>query len=232
MNDLSQNRRKGLTSNALPKVDCPINWENIDKGVSTRYILSEGFQNKNQEKHLPQWYALRCTYGQEKKAYEYIINHQGIAFYPTLKIVKEIKGKKKELEVSRIPNIFFAYGLEKDIQGFVYDNINLPYLRFYYEHVHIGNEITKRPLIVPQAQIDSLRIICKYESEDIIISKEDLSKFKSGDLVKVTQGKFTGVIGRVARYKGQQRVAVIIDGLITAITAYIPNAFLEHATNE
>ena len=70
MNDLSQNRRKGLTSNALPKVDCPINWENIDKGVSTRYILSEGFQNKNQEKHLPQWYALRCTYGQEKKAYE------------------------------------------------------------------------------------------------------------------------------------------------------------------
>jgi hypothetical protein len=31
----------------------------------------------------------------------------------------------------------------------------------------------------------------------------------------------------VARYQGQQRVAVIIEGLIAIATAYIPTAFLE-----
>lgn len=222
---------KGLASNALPEVSSPANRIELDNGVSTQNVSTITPQNIDQKNDIPQWYALRCTYGQEKKAYEYIINHHGIAFYPTLKTIKIIKGKKVEVEVSRIPNIFFAYGIEKDIQEFVYDNINLPYLRFYYEKLHLGNKIVKRPLTVPQAQIDSLIIICKHDSEDIIIAKENLLKFKSGDFVRVIQGKFTGVVGHVSRYKGQQRVGVIIDGLLTAVTAYIPNAFLEHVTS-
>lgn len=39
---------------------------------------------------------------------------------------KIIKGKKKLLEVSRLPNILFAFGTEEDIKTFVYDNVNLP----------------------------------------------------------------------------------------------------------
>ena len=38
---------------------------------------------------------------------------------------------------------------------------------------------------------------------------------------------FKGVVGKVARYHGQQRVAVIIDGLLTIASAYVPTAFLE-----
>ena len=40
-------------------------------------------------------------------------------------------------------------------------------------------------------------------------------------------GKFRGVTGIVARYQGQQRVGVVIDGLLTVVTAYIPSAFLK-----
>lgn len=46
-------------------------------------------------------------------------------------------------------------------------------------------------------------------------------------MVRIVNGKFTGVVGRVARYQGQQRVAVVIDGLLTVATAYIPSVFLE-----
>jgi len=35
-------------------------------------------------------------------------------------------------------------------------------------------------------------------------------------------------IGKVARYHGQQRVAVITDGLLTIASAYVPSAFLEN----
>ena len=174
-----------------------------------------------------QWYALRSTYGREKKAYEYIISHNGIAFCPTIKEIKIIDGKKKSIEMSRLPNLLFAYGTEEEIQGFVYDNVNLPYLRFYYSHHHEGSKIVKKPLIVPDSQIESLRIICESESDDIIIVPDEVQKFKTGAIVRVVAGKFSGVTGRVSRYHGQQRVAVVIDGLLTIATAYIPSAFLE-----
>lgn len=46
-------------------------------------------------------------------------------------------------------------------------------------------------------------------------------------MVRIIDGKFKGVVGRVARYQGQQRVGIVIDGLLTIATAYVPTAFLE-----
>ena len=74
--------------------------------------------------------------------------------------------------------------------------------------------------------MESLKIICASEAEDIIIVPADVHKFKEGQLVRIINGGFKGVIGKVARYQGQQRVAVIIDGLLTIATAYIPSAFM------
>ena len=45
--------------------------------------------------------------------------------------------------------------------------------------------------------------------------------------MRVIDGVFKGVIGKVARYHGQQRVAIIIDELMTIASAYVPSAFLE-----
>lgn len=106
--------------------------------------------------------------------------------------------------------------------------MNLPYLRFYYRHMHEGARITKSPLIVPQNQIEGLKIICESEADDILYVPEEVQKFKEGQMVRVIDGKFKGVTGRVARYQGQQRVAIIIDGGFTMATAYLPTAFLEY----
>ena len=76
--------------------------------------------------------------------------------------------------------------------------------------------------------MESLMIICKAESENIIISSKTIEKFAKGQPVRITEGKFKGVMGRVARYQGQQRVAVEIEGLMTVITAYVPSAFLKY----
>lgn len=173
------------------------------------------------------WYALRTTYGREKKAYLYIIGANGTAFYPTRQVTRLVKGRIETSEASLLPNMFFAYGTEEELKGFVYDNVHLPFLRFYYRHYHVGGTIEKEPLIVPDAQLESLRLICESEDENVILSKENIRKFEKGQLVRVTDGKFKGVVGRVARYRGQQRVGLVIDGLLSAITAYVPSAFLE-----
>lgn len=213
----------GLAPSVFPEAKMPNSGKCSEVGVSTRNVL----MRTTKQGGIPHWFALRTTYGREKKAYEYIVSHNGTAFYPTITTEKVINGKKKLVEVSRLPNIFFAYGTEEEIKSFVYDNVNLPYLRFYYKHTRIGANILKTPMIVPDNQIESLQIICEHEKTDTLILHEEVEKFRKGQKVRIIEGDFAGVTGIVARYHGQQRVGLIIDGLLTAVTAYVPTAFLE-----
>lgn len=194
--------------------------------MSTRNAHIASKPKAQKEADFPHWYALRATYGREKKAYDYLTAKGITAFYPTTNVVKLIKGKRKNVTESRLPNIFFAYGTEEQLKTFVYDNVNLPFLRFYYRHVHVGRRIEKIPMIVPDCQMESLKIICAADADNTIVSLVEVPKFEKGQLVKVIDGAFKGVIGRVARWQGQQRVGVVVDELVTVVTAYIPNAFL------
>lgn len=225
----------GLPSSVLPEASAIYSAASSETGVSTNYIHTESPPSATQsppEATSPpaglHWYALRTTYGREQKAYDYLVAKGITAFYPTVRRIKEVSGQRKLVVESRIPNIFFAQATEEEMQRYVYDNVNLPYLRFYYRHYHEGSRITKVPLIVPDREMDSLKIICESEADDILMIPEEVTKFKTGQLVRVIEGKFKGVIGRVARYQGQQRVAVTIEDSLTIATAYLPSAFLQY----
>lgn len=171
------------------------------------------------------WYTLRATYGREKKAYEYIIAQGVEAFWPTMIVpAKDPEGKKIYREVSLLPNIFFIHTTENIAKSFVFETKVLHYLRFYYNVHHDGS---KEPLIVPDQQMLSLQTICAARDENILLVPSEVTKFTKGQLVRIIDGTFSGVIGRVARYHGQQRVGVIIDGILTLATAYVPSACLE-----
>ena len=65
------------------------------------------------------------------------------------------------------------------------------------------------------------------DSDHVRIVSSDQCHYKSGDMVRVIAGEFKGVIGKVARIAGQQRVVVDITGLCLVATAYIPSDFIE-----
>lgn len=217
----------GLTSCAFPEAQRNTNTESSQTGVSTRSAHSGTTLKQQKLEDIPHWYALRCTYGREKVAFDYLVAKGITAFYPTTNVVKLVNGKRKVVTESRLPNIFFAFGTEDQIKTFVYDSVNLPFLRFYYRHEHVGSRIDETPLIVPDYQMESLKIICAADMNNTIVSLDEVPKFEKGQLVRVIDGAFNGVIGRVARWQGQQRVGVVVEGLITMVTAYVPNAFLE-----
>ena len=217
----------GLTPNVLPEAQSTISAVSSHTGVSTRNVHTGTTLKQQKQEYTPHWYALRCTYGREEAAYDYLVAKGITAFYPTTNVVKLVNGKRKVVTESRLPNIFFAFGTEDQIKTFVYDNVNLPFLRFYYRHVHVGSRIEKTPLIVPDYQMDSLKIICAADMGNTIVSLTEIPKFEKGQLVRVIDGAFKGVIGRVARWQGQQRVGVVVEGLVTMVTAYVPSAFLE-----
>ena len=209
----------GFASDALPEV-LGLTAENSQTGVSTKNALLK-------IKNIPHWYVLRATYGQEKKAYDYLVSKKVKAFYPTMRVMKEVKGKRIYAVESRIPNLLFVFGTEEEIKTYVYDNVNLPFLRFYYRSFFVNHKTEKTPMIVPNRQMENLMIICASESDNIVFSSECIEKFKEGRLVRVIEGPFKGVIGRVAKYKKQQRVGITIDGIGTMATAYVPSDFLE-----
>ena len=106
----------GLTSKVLPEVQKPTKPMDSQTGVSTNNVLSLTSVDTNKDtKDTPHWYALRTTYGREKKAYEYLLSKNVVAFYPTLKSVKLVDSKRITVEESRIPNIFFAYSTEEEL---------------------------------------------------------------------------------------------------------------------
>lgn len=207
----------------------------ISSGVAPSATSNKPFTIKNNESahigvstNCAHWFALRTTYGREKKAYDYFVEKGVTAFYPTITGFRLVDGKRKAVVVSRLPNIFFAYGTEEYLQSFVYDNVNLPFLRFYYRQFSIGrNKVKRVPMIIPKRQMDSLMIICGAEVDDVFIAEEEIRKFRKGQLVRVTSGEFAGVIGRVTRFKGQQRVGLYIDGLLTVATAFVPSKYIE-----
>ncbi len=195
---------------------------NTNEGASTNYAQKANCNDSDDEK----WYAMRTTYGREQKAFEYVVEHGGTAFLP-LRLIYKKGTSLKSKKVSRFPNIFFIKGTEEEVKTFAYDNVHLPFLRFYYAHKHDGINIIKYPLVVPEKQIEQLRIICNSESEDTMIVPHNVPNFANGELVRVIEGDFKGIEGRVSRWHGQQRVGITIEGLCTIATAYIPTAFLE-----
>ncbi len=173
------------------------------------------------------WFVVRTTYGREERANEYLIGNNVKTFCPFVTLRKEIRGKRKTVRECRIPNLFFVYGTQRELTPLVQQNPEAPFLRFYCRYNRYGGRPCRQIITVPQQQMDTLMRICSVEDNDTMLIAEAIHKFEKGNLVRVIEGPFRGVVGRVQRFRGQQRVGIVISNVLTALTAYIPNAYLE-----
>lgn len=82
------------------------------------------------------------------------------------------------------------------------------------------------PVVVPYYEMLNFIKLTSVDNEHIKLVEPERCHYKSGDKVRIVEGDFAGVVGRVARISGQQRVVVEINGLCMVATAYIPSAFL------
>ena len=103
-----------------------------------------------------------------------------------------------------------------------------PILKYYLDKTRPKETNGKHPpLTIPFDAMTNFIKATSTESDHVRIVSNEQCHYKSGDIVKVIDGEFKGVTGRVARIAGQQRVVVEIAGLCMVATAYIPSAFLE-----
>ena len=80
--------------------------------------------------------------------------------------------------------------------------------------------------------MDNFIRLTSIKNPHIIPVTSNNIQFKLGDEVVVTEGKFKGIHGRVARIAGQQRIVVELLEECFVATAYIPKnameSYIEH----
>ena len=208
----------GLTSNVLPEA------QRSQTGVSSDYV----------QKADHEWFVLRVTYNRTQKACDIISTANVQSYMPMHYIIKKEIGKKKRMLQPLLPNLFFVYATRETVNSIIKKKgEETSVLKFYLDKTKPLEDNGKHPpLTIPFTSMTNFIKATSTESEHVRIVSAEQCHYKSGDIVKVIDGEFKGVTGRVARIAGQQRVVVEISGLCLVATAYIPNGFLETVQNQ
>ena len=185
-------------------------------GVSVRYVPTPGMS----------WYVFRASYGREDKALDYIVEDGTFVYIAKRYTRKTVNGKQKKVLETLIPNLLFVYTNKEKAEEYVKNTPALSYLTYYYNHFELDDDQKNPPLTVSCKEMENFIIATCNKSEHLKFVDESQCHFKGGEIVKITDGNFKGVEGRVARVSGQQRVIVTLTNVGLVSTAYIPTAFI------
>ena len=203
----------GLTSNVLPEA------QRSQTGVSSEYV----------QKPNHHWFVLRVTYNRTEKACGIISTSDVQSYMPMHYVIKKEIGKKKRILQPLLPNLFFVYATRETVNSIIKKKGEEPsILKFYLDKTKPLEENGKHPpLTIPFTAMTNFIKATSTDNEHVRVVSSEQCHYKSGDMVKVIGGEFEGVIGKVARIAGQQRVVVEISGLCLVATAYIPTDFIK-----
>ena len=200
----------GLTATAIPEAN------SSQTGVSVRNAQSE----------TKQWYVLRVSYGRAEKANE-ILKAKGIETHlPLHTVYKEVDGKRKKQRVPMLPNFLFVRTTLSILESLIKSSPDFHFITFYYDHFNMKSDGKNPPLVVPANSMDNFIKLTSIDNEHILLIDEINGTYKQGDYVRIIDGPFKGIEGRVTKITGQKRVIVELPGLCSVATAYIPKAFL------
>lgn len=180
-----------------------------------------------------QWFVLRVSYGRIIKAKAFV-EAKGFECYVPMRY-KEVKkhDKKRIITEPLLPSFLFVHVTAEQVETLIHDNKvvtneSRALLSYYFDHTshRQDNPYCNPPLTIKNEAMNNFIRLTSIKNPHIIPITSDNIQFKLGDNVVVTEGKFKGIHGRVARIAGQQRVIVeLFDGCLVA-TAYIPNEIM------
>ena len=174
-----------------------------------------------------QWFVLRVSYGRTVLASK-LLEEESIKYYlPFRRVVRLVKNKRRKVLEPLLPNIIFAYTSEKNIRAVLKERQKPSYLSIYYNHFERNKFGLNPPLTIDPESMQQFINLTSVDNEHIRVVDYEACHFKTGLKVKIVDGKFAGVEGKVARVAGQQRVVVELEGLCFIATAYIPTAFIQ-----
>lgn len=191
------------------------------------------------------WYALRVSYSRELKVQDRL-NESGIRTFvpmmwrrcpvkpgmttgnpgmtkgkPTTSSLPAPTGNLSRRLVPAVGNLCFAYSTRAELEDFIRGYGDTSPVHFYWDRT------ANKPLTVPEKAMNDFIAVSSTLDEDLIYITEITSKLREGQTVKVKEGPFKGVEGKVVRIRKSRRILVELPGMLAVATTYIQPEYLE-----
>lgn len=175
---------------------------------------------------MHRWYILRSPSANATELGE-LMQSKGLrVFVPTEYRAMTIGQDKVWQQVPSRPDLLFVYGTYDNIHNII-KNTTTQFVHQSEVIQHLPLTAPDTPITVPEEDMDNLiRLVNVGMPQSYSVTDAEIH-YRSGGPVRITDGPFKGVIGRVARIHTQTRVVVTIPGIISYATTYIPKHQME-----
>ena len=164
------------------------------------------------------WYILRSSAANAIELCEYIQSRGLRTFTPTEYRPTTVGNEKVWLQYPSQPDLLFVYGSYDDIRN-ILRQPGMNTINFVCSPSSQGIET---PLTVTDEEMSNfIHLVSVSLPQSYSVTDKEIH-YRPGGMVRITDGPFKDVIGRVARIHTQTRVVVTIPGIISYATTYIP----------
>jgi len=145
------------------------------------------------------WYAVYVKSRAEKKAQTELQDKEIETFLPLQRKLRQWSDRKKWVEMPLISGYLFVRISRKEYDSVLQSNYVVSYVRF-----------EGTAAMIPDNQIDYLKLMLKQDNLDIEITRES---FEIGQMIEVIAGPLIGLRGKLVRIKGKNKVAIELEQL-------------------
>ena len=145
------------------------------------------------------WHAVYVKSRAEKKALSDLQAKNIEAFLPIQKKLRQWSDRKKWVDMPLIPGYLFVKVSRKEYDLALQSNHIVTYVRF-----------EGSAAVIPERQIDYLKLLLKQDNLNIEIIQE---KLEPGQIIEVIAGPLIGIRGKLIQRNGKNKVAIELENI-------------------
>lgn len=182
-------------------------------------------EERKEERKEDIWFAVRTFYCKEESVARYLSSH-GIEHFIPQRYQEEVTldGERKRKLVPAVHNLLFIKSTisEKEMKDIISQcpvSVSV-----------IKNQETKKYYQIPNSQMVEFRAICDPNYKDTLYVEQEVAEARVGEEVRVVRGQFTGLKGKLVRYKNRSYVVIVLAGL--GVMIHIPKWYCRKLNEE
>ena len=170
---------------------------------------------------LSSWYALRATYSRELKV-QADLQEKGVRTFIPMRWQSSPTGSGIQRKlIPAINNLVFVYWTREKIDSYIRSFADARPVNYYWDRT------TNAPLTSPDKDMENFITVASTLDEDLVFLTEVSDKLREGQTVKVKEGPFKGVEGKIVRIRKSRRILVELPGMLAVASTYVAPEELE-----
>ena len=126
-----------------------------------------------------------------------------------------VDGVQNKKLVPAVNNLCFVHWTKDQLDNYIRSYGDARPVNYYWDR-------TKNcPLTVPEKAMNDFIAVASTMDEDLIYITEINDKLREGQTVRVKNGPFKGIEGKIVRIRKSRRILVELPGMLAVATTYV-----------